>query len=1017
MTFAGRNNRNREFLTVPTPRKKPTTDADASVPKKAPAKPRKATAKKPTTKVASSETGVEPAAARRKRAPAPTGGGGDPGPATGRKFDLVIVESPAKGKTINKYLGSSYKVLASYGHVRDLATNKKGITGEEIAGIRIDDKWKLRYVVDAGSKNKKNRKGRRTQRDILDELQAAASKANRVLLASDPDREGESIAWHIADELKLNPATTFRIRFNEITKTAIQHALTQIEQIDMDRVRAQEARRAMDRVVGFPLSNLLSDKVTHGLSAGRVQSVAVKVIVDREAEIAAFRTEEYWNITALLAPQNSGIKWKADPLKSKILAKKKGEKAEAEVVKKPAPGAAAEAEGDVEPDEADVATPGDDVPVTAAPAKMGLPNPPDGSFLSELAKWNGKDPVVTTEAEADAIANALKGVPYIISKIEQKDQTQRPRPPFTTSTLQQDANIRLRFTTKRTMDAAQRLYEGVALGGEGQVALITYMRTDSTRVSAEALTAVRTHIQAAYGDKYLPAKPNFYSSGKSAQEAHEAVRPTDSTMTPQRAQTLGLFGDQLRLYTLIYNRFVASQMTNALFAVTRVEITAGPGLFRATGRILKFDGYRKVLPPGKQEDTELPNLAEKQTLDALDLFETQHFTQPPPRFNEASLVKKLEEEGIGRPSTYSSIIQTIQDRGYVEQKERRFYATGIGIVVTKLLVEHFPTVMDLKFTSHFEEELDEIETGKCKYEDVLTEFWGPFSKSLALAKEKMPVQKAVETGEKCPDCGKPLITLISRKTKRPFTGCSGYRDESACRYIKPGEGEEARPKPELTDIACPKCGKFMYKRVGKTGPFLGCSGYPECKTTMNFDAQGKPVLSSVETDYKCEKCGKPMAKKEGSRGPFLGCTGYPKCKNIVDIDASGNPVKPVDIGIKCEKCQSPMTIKKGPRGPFLACSAYPKCRNSKNLTDEMKEQFKDLIPKPAPKKEMPNVEIPDLCGECGGPMRLQKSRFGGRYFLGCLNYPKCKGTGKVSPALDEKIKLVEAAAMAPPVEA
>jgi DNA topoisomerase-1 len=316
--------------------------------------------------------------------------------------------------------------------------------------------------------------------------------------------------------------------------------------------------------------------------------------------------------------------------------------------------------------------------------------------------------------------------------------------------------------------------------------------------------------------------------------------------------------------------------------------------------------------------------------------------------------------------------------------------------------------MDLKFTSHFEEELDDIENGKCQYEQVLSEFYTPFSHSLAEAKKNMPVQRAVETGEKCPDCGKPLITLISRKTKRPFTGCSGYREEPICRYIKPGEGEEARPKPELTDIPCPKCAKFMLKRVGKTGPFLGCSGYPECKTTMNFDADGKPVLSSVETEYKCEKCGLPMAKREGKRGPFLGCTGYPKCKNVSEMDADGKPMKPKDIGVNCEKCNSPMVIKKGPRGPFMACTGYPKCRNAKNLTAEQKEEFKDLIPLPAPKKEPLQVEITDQCPECSGAMKLQKSRFGGRYFLGCANYPKCKGTAKVSPALDEKIKAAEA---------
>ncbi len=947
-------------------------------------------ARKPTVRKPKKATGTGVAKAPKSRATV----GDDRDVPTGKNYDLVVVESPAKAKTINKYLGSNYKVLASYGHVRDLATNKKGITGEEIAGIRIDDGWKLRYVVDAGSKTKKKFKGRRTQEDIISELRTAAKKANRVLLASDPDREGESIAWHIADELQLDMNRVGRIRFNEITKGAIQNALTQVDAIDMDRVKAQEARRAMDRVVGFPLSNLLSEKVTYGLSAGRVQSVAVKIIVDRELEIEAFKTEEYWKLTALLAPDGT-VQW--TPGKNKFFAKKKGEKVsrEAEPVRD------ADAKPDDEPAINDA---GEEEEIS------GIPKAPTGSFLAELSKWNGAEAKVGTEADADAKVAEIANLPYVITSLEQKDRSERPQPPFTTSTLQQTANIRLRFTTRRTMDTAQKLYEGIALEGLGQTALITYMRTDSTRISNDALAAVRTQIQDAYGEKYLPEKANVYASGKGAQEAHEAVRPTDMTMTPKKVEGMGVGGDQLKLYTLIYNRCVASQMMPAIFAVTSVEVTAGPGLFKASGRIMKFDGYRKVMPPaGKQEDTELPTLSMNQKLAKLDLFESQHFTQPPSRFNEASLVRMLEKEGIGRPSTYASIISTIQDRGYVEQRERRFFATPLGIVVTKLLVDHFPKIMDLKFTSHFEEELDEIETGKYKYEDVLNEFWGPFKETLAKAKDDMPPQKAVETGEKCPECSKPLITLVSRKTKRPFVGCSGYRDEPPCRYIKPGEGEEARPQPEPTEHNCPKCGKMMLKRVGRTGPFLGCSDYPKCKTTMNIGVDGQPVLSAVETEHKCEKCSSPMIRREGRNGPFLGCSAYPKCKNIVNIDDKGNPVKPVDLGIKCEKCNSPMAIKRGPRGPFLGCTGYPKCRNIMKMTDELKEQLKDHIPKPAPKKEMPKVDIDTPCPECGGEMRLQKSRFGGRYFLGCTKYPTCKGTSKVSETLAAKIAEVEAA--------
>ncbi len=973
---------------MPSPRKKPTADAGHD-----PTKPAKKSATKKTTKA----TGVEPAASRRKRTAAQSAGGnGDDAPRPGGGgYDLVVVESPAKAKTINKYLGPRFKVLASYGHVRDLATGRKQ-AGEEVSGIKIGEGWKLRYLVDAGSRTKK-RKGRRTQRDILDELKAAAAKANRVLLASDPDREGESIAWHIADELKLDPARTFRIRFNEITRNAVQQALAHPEHIDEDRVRAQEARRAMDRVVGFPLSGLLGEKVTRGLSAGRVQSVAVKLIVDREREIEAFKTEEYWKVTALLAPQGSGVAWQADPKKSKIFAKKKpGEE-------KPTEPANPDRQGGGEAEPAAEAA--------GTEEKAGLPTPPGGSFLAELAKWDGADAALKSEADADRVVAALRGVPFVVTKIEQKDRAERPPAPFTTSTLQQQASLRLRFSVSRTMQTAQKLYEGVDLGAEGTVALITYMRTDSTRISPDALTAVRGHIQATFGDRYLPEKPNVYASGKSAQEAHEAVRPTDVAMTPQRAERAGLHGDQLRLYTLIYNRFVASQMTPAIFAVTNVEVTAGQGLFKATGRILKFDGYRKVMPPaGKQEDVELPPLAERQPLDALDLFETQHFTQPPPRYNEASLVKTLEKEGIGRPSTYASIIETIQARGYVRQENRRFYATDIGKTVTDLLVQWFPRIMDLKFTSHFEEELDDIETGKCHYAEVLDEFWGPFSESLHKAQAEMPVQKGIETGEKCPQCGRPLIRLLSQKTGRWFEGCSGYRDDPACKYIKPGEGEAPRAQPQVTDIPCPACGKMMVRKEGRFGVFFTCSGAPDCPTTMNLGGDGKPVVTTLPTQNPCPKCNKAkLLLKFSKKGkPYVQCPDA-KCKFIADADEKGNPVKPPDTGITCEKCGSPMVVKVSWRGPFLSCSGYPKCRNAKSINAELREKLKDILPPPQEKKaaaakpDLPAVTITETCPQCGSPMRLQKSRFGGRYFLGCTKYPKCKGTAKISPALQAQI--------------
>jgi DNA topoisomerase-1 len=432
-------------------------------------------------------------------------------------------------------------------------------------------------------------------------------------------------------------------------------------------------------------------------------------------------------------------------------------------------------------------------------------------------------------------------------------------------------------------------------------------------------------------------------------------------------------------------------MTPAIFAVTNVEVRAGDGLFKAQGKTLRFDGYRRVLPPrGKQEDALLPALAENEKLDCLDLIPTQHFTQPPPRYNEATLVKTLEKEGIGRPSTYAAIISKIQERKYVEQKERRFYATDIGITVTDLLVEHFPRVMDLKFTSHMEEELDLIEGHKAKRDDVLTEFYEPFSQALKVAETKM-----MEDAEKCPLCGKPLVERYSKVGK--FFGCSGYPD---CKYIKRPDKDTPREPAIPTDHLCPTCGKPMVQRMGSRGPFLGCTGYPECRTTMNFDPEGKPVLASKPTEHVCDKCGKPMILREGPRGPFLACTGYPKCRNAKDVDAEGNPVKPIETGIACEKCGSPMVVKRGPRGPFIGCSAYPRCRSTKPVPEDLKETLKKIMPAPAKKPE-PAVEVTETCPDCGAPMKLRSSRRG--YFLGCSKYPKCKGTREPSPELLEKL--------------
>ena len=862
-----------------------------------------------------------------------------------KKKHLVIVESPAKAKTINKYLGPGYEVVASLGHVRDLPKSR--------FGIDIEGGWVPTY------RDLKDRK------DVLANLKKHAAAADTVYLAPDPDREGEAIAWHLKEALKLKDDRIQRVTFNEITKSAVQKAFANARQIDMDLVAAQEARRFLDRIVGYKLSPLLSLTLAEKLTAGRVQSVAVRLIVEREREIAAFKPEEYWKIGAVLQTRELTKTAVARGAKPKKAAKPKPKDDEDELDDE-------ETEKEVKQEE----------------------QLPDGAFFAELSDWDGKKFKASNQAEVDPIVKALTGADYTVTKVEQKDRQEKPQAPFTTSTLQQQGSLRLRFTARRTMSVAQKLYEGVQLGSEGQVALITYMRTDSTRISDEALKNCRAHIKSSYGDKYLPEKPNFYASSKDAQGAHEAIRPTDLDYTPEKVAKY-LPAEQLKLYTMIYNRFVACQMNPAIFAVTNVEVTAAKGLFKAQGKTLKFDGYRKVyVQSSKQEDVILPSMKETDPLSLLNLKPTQHFTEPPPRYNEASLVKTLEKEGIGRPSTYASIIGKIQDRGYVELKERRFYATPIGMTVTDLLVTHFPKVMDLKFTRSMEEELDHIEDKKYQRNQVLQDFYDPFSESLKLAETEM-----LKNAEKCPLCGKPLEERFSKFGK--FFGCSGYPE---CTYIKkktvegqaPGEKAGPATDAEGNVIKCPTCGKDMIKRAGKTGPFLGCSGYPDCKTTMNFDAEGKPVVTSQPTEHVCAKCGSPMVQRMGKRGPFLGCSAYPKCKNIVELDAEGKPVKPIDTGISCEKCGSPMIIRKSFRGPFLGCSAYPSCRSTKQLPPELKEKLAKEAPTAPRPKSVAIDAPPDIkCPECDGPMKLRPGRWG-KFFFGCNKYPKCKGTLKAT---------------------
>jgi DNA topoisomerase-1 len=822
---------------------------------------------------------------------------------------LVIVESPKKARSIFKFLGSGYVVKASMGHVRDLPDRE--------LGVDVEGGYVPTYVVPE------------KKRATISELKKDAARASMVYLATDPDREGEAIAWHLQQALGLPDERVRRVLFYEITERAVREAFEHVGPIDMNKVNAQQARRFLDRFVGYQISPLLWKKVARNLSAGRVQSVAVRLIVEREKEIRAFVPVEYWKLTATLSPA----------------------------------GATSEAE----------------------------------RFAAELSEWQGAPFKAANEAEATAVREALLPERYVVDRLETLEKRDRPDPPFKTSTLQQQATIRLRFPGKKTMKIAQELYEGIDVDGSGPTGLITYMRTDSLRVSDEALAAVRGLIGREYGERYLPAKPNRYAAGKLAQEAHEAIRPTDLALKPESIRER-LTHDQLKLYSLVYRRFVASQMAPAVFEVTNVEVKAGEGRFKAQGKILRFDGYRRVLPPaGKQEDQLLPALAVDQALDLHELAATQHFTQPPPRYSEATLIKALEKENIGRPSTYAPIIQTIQDRKYVEQKERRFYATDLGMGVTDYLVKSFPKILDLKFTAHMEDELDDIVTGKEEMVKVLDEFYYPFQDSLKRAEaEKGRVE--IETDEVCPECGSKMLLKFGRTGQ--FLGCSRYPE---CKATKPLNRDDSSPAQE-TEFTCAKCGKLLRRKEGKRGPYFYCSGYPECKEIYNVGEQGEPVPrpEPKQTEHACPRCGKPMILRQGPRGPFLGCSAYPKCRGTLPVDESGNPVKSPEVDVKCQKCGGPMGVKRGRRGAFLGCLNYPKCRSTAPIPEEMKEQLRAFEASSNSKTpDLKSIEVEEKCDQCGSPMVVRRGRRG--YFLGCSGYPKCRGTREPGEATVEKI--------------
>ena len=659
--------------------------------------------------------------------------------------------------------------------------------------------------------------------------------------------------------------------------------------------------------------------------------MAVRLIADRERDIRAFVTEEYWKIAATVCPAGSTL-----------------------------------------------AT---------------------DQFKASLAAYGGAKFEAKNEADAHAIRDALQSVPYVVSKIDETEKLDKADAPFKTSTLQQQAAIRLRSSGKKTMRTAQELYEGIDVDGSGPVGLITYMRTDSLRVSDDAMTAVREKIKNDYGDRYLPAKPIRYAAGKNAQEAHEAIRPTDLSFTPEKIKG-SLTHDQFRLYQLIYARFVASQMAPAIFMVTDVAITAGLGLFKAQGKVQKFDGHRRVWPPGgKQEDELLPILNVNQALDLKSLDATQHFTQPPPRYSEATLIKALEKEAIGRPSTYAPIIQTIQDRGYVAQKERRFHATDLGMAVTNLLVEQFPKILDLKFTALMEDKLDDVATAKEEMTKVLDEFYYPFQEELKVAETHME-RVQIPTNETCHVCSSPMVLKFGKTGQ--FLGCSKYPECKATRPL----GGQPRAEAVESEHACPKCGKKLLIRQNKRAEkFLSCSGFPECKESFNIDPQGNPVPSVVATEHTCEKCGKPMALRQGSRGAFLGCTGYPKCRNALPVDEEGRPVQPVKVDIACTKCGGAMAVRRGRRGSFLGCTNYPKCRGTAPVPDELKEKLAEQpSPATAPGADLKAIPIEETCEQCGGSMLVRRSRRG--YFLGCAQYPQCKGTRQPDEATLAKINEV-----------
>jgi DNA topoisomerase-1 len=791
--------------------------------------------------------------------------------------NLVVVESPAKAKTIEKYLGAGYRVLASIGHIKDLPS--KGL------GVDVENNFEPTYEVIPDTKKRNNKK-------IVAGLKAAAKEADAIYLAADPDREGEAICQHLAEEIvpKRPKKPTFRVMFNEITKRAVKEAFNEPKQVNENLVDAQQARRVLDRLVGYKVSPLLCRTVGGRLSAGRVQSVALRMVVEREREIEAFVKTEYWTVTANLAA-------KLPPA------------------------------------------------FDARLYRVGEQTVKTGAFDQDVKK---NEILISNEEQAKGIVAEAEKEKFSVSEVTTKERRRNPVPPFITSKLQQEASRKLGFPVKKTMMLAQKLYEGVEMGGEGSVGLITYMRTDSTRVSEAALNEVRDFIGAQFGAPYLPEKAVHYRSKKDAQDAHEAIRPTDVAHTPDAvAKYLGK--DELRLYRLIWQRFVASQMTAAVFDQTTIDIIAGRFTFRATGSVLKFDGFLKVYEEGRDEKSDeddeaarrLPPVEKGESLNLNKITPEQHFTEPPPRYTEATLVKALEEKGIGRPSTYAAIMTTIQDREYVERVEGRFHPTALGTTVNDLLVASFDDLFNATYTARMELALDEIEEGKLKWTDALKEFYDKFAKDLKDAERTMRAAK-----------------------------------------------QQAIP----TDEVCENDGAQMVIKFGRFGQFLACSNYPECRTTReiakpagatSIDADGKSAAAVAagaegEQAEECELCGKPMALKRGRFGQFLGCTGYPDCRNIRKISKSGQvAAAPVQLDEKCPEDGANLVRRQGRFGEFVACSNYPACKYVKRETTGA------ACPKPG----------------CRGEIVVKKSKRG-KAFYGCSEYPKCDAVYWDKPVIE-----------------